>query len=926
MIGENNMMRSRKNLILILTATFILMTLMVVFSARVVFRTAFSSVQELGEDKTAAITADLENYLDTAKSVLWVAADTVDHMASNGASSEEIIEYITRESSRTEEQFDESYTGIYGVVNDVYVDGVGWAPPEDYDPKARDWYKFIVSHEGEVVIVPPYVDAQTGNVIISVGKALSDNNNALALDLTLNGVQEIVEEIQINGYGYGYVVNKDGMVIAHHDKNENGKNYDAQDDQHDLFQKVVKTGKGHFTTKIDGEKCTVFVDEVMDQWYLVIITKNAELYSAPMMLLFVTIIIAIIVFILISTFYLLGYRSERKNYLRMEEMKESERRKDYEAKVLKLEKSAADSANKAKSDFLADMSHEIRTPINAILGMNEMILHESKEPNTLDYSTNIKSAGKTLLSIINTILDFSKIEDGKMNLVPAEFEIKILVNGLVNSISERAKTKGLALKIDLDETVPSKLLGDDVRISQVIMNLLTNAVKYTEKGYVQLSIKNLKTENNKCSLLVSVKDTGIGIRKEDIDKLSISFERVDEKKNRHIEGTGLGISIVTRLLIMMGSELKIKSEYGVGSEFYFELPLEIVDKSPVGEYSVTAKKHHSKSAASTVTLTVPDAKIILTDDNEVNRKVAANLMKLFGIKPTICGSGKETIKVMREQRFDMLFLDHMMPEMDGLETLKYLKDNDLVGDTKVIALTANAVVGAREQYLEAGFDDYLSKPIELAGLEKIFKKYLTGAVTDSDENEMLPETESPVQMEETVSVDELFGAGSDETSDETSDGSRDRVRSGDEIKTAGKADTEEFEIMTFEVTEGDDMETGGKLTLAELEKIGLNTTDGLTYCGNDEEFYLEIINDYANDAPEKISQLEDFLKADNLKDYKILIHSVKSASKTIGASEMFEKAKELEEAAAAGDGDFVKAHHGAVIEAYKALAGKLSAE
>ncbi len=919
-VGEKAMMRSRKNLILILSATFVLMTLMVVFSARVVFRTAFSSVQELGDDKTSAITADLENYLDTAKSVLWVAADTVDHMASNGASSEEIIEYITRESSGTEEQFDESYTGIYGVVNDVYVDGVGWAPPADYDPKTRDWYKFIVAHKGEVVIVPPYVDAQTGNVIISVGKALSDNKNALALDLTLNGVQEIVEDIQINGYGYGYVVNKDGMVIAHHDRRENGKNYNDLEEQHDLFQKVVKVGKGHFTTNIDGKKCTVFVDEVMDQWYLVVITKNSELYSAPMMLLFVTIIIAIIVFILISTFYLLGYRSERKNYLRMEEMKESERKKDYEAKVLKLEKSAADSANKAKSDFLADMSHEIRTPINAILGMNEMILHESKEPNTLDYSTNIKSAGKTLLSIINTILDFSKIEDGKMNLVPAEFEIKILVNGLVNSISERAKTKGLAFKIDLDESVPSKLLGDDVRISQVIMNLLTNAVKYTEKGYVQLSIKNQKIENNRCNLLISVKDTGIGVRKEDIDKLSISFERVDEKKNRHIEGTGLGISIVTRLLIMMGSELKIKSEYGVGSEFYFELPLEIVDKSPVGEYSVTAKEHHSKSAASTVTLTVPDAKIILTDDNEVNRKVAANLMKLFGIKPTICGSGAETIKVMKEQHFDMLFLDHMMPEMDGLETLKYLKDNNLVGDTKVIALTANAVVGAREQYLEAGFDDYLSKPIELDGLEKIFKKYLTGTVAGDSENDMLPETESPVQMEETVSVDDLFGAVPDDEPEKD----QNRTKSIDGKNDSEKsADPEDFEIMTFEVTEGDEMETGGKLTLEGLEKIGLNTVDGLTYCGNDEEFYLEIINDYVDAAPEKIGQLDGFLKADNLKDYKILIHSIKSASKTIGATDMFEKAKGLEEAAAAGDGSFVKSHHEAVMNEYKALVDSL---
>ena len=887
-------MRSRKNLIIILFCTFVLMTLMVVFTTRVIFRTAFSSVQELGDDKTSAITADLENYLDTSKSVLWVAADTVDHMVANGATSDEIIEYITRESSGTAEQFDASYTGIYGVINDTYVDGVGWAPPEGYDPKKRDWYKYIVAHAGEVVIVPPYVDAQTGSVIISVGKALSDNNNALALDLTLDNVQEIVEDIQINGYGYGYIVNKDGMVIAHHDKSENGKNYKELPEQQELFAKVVKNGKGNFSTTIDGKKCTVFVDEVMDQWYLVIITKNSELYSAPMMLLVVSIVIAIIVFLLISTFYLLGYRSERKNYIRMEEMKENERRKDYEAKVLKLEKSAADSANKAKSDFLADMSHEIRTPINAILGMNEMILHESKEPGTIEYSANIKSAGKTLLSIINTILDFSKIEDGKMNLVPAEFETKGLVNGLVHSINERAKSKGVEFKVELDETTPSVLLGDDVRISQVIMNLLTNAVKYTEKGYVQLSITNKGAVGKIGKLLISVKDTGIGIKKEDIDRLSISFERVDEKKNRHIEGTGLGISIVTKLLGMMGSELKIKSEYGVGSEFYFELPIEIVNPAPVGKYDINIK-FASGNTASTVTLSVPDANIILTDDNLMNRKVAANLLKLFGIKPTICSSGAETIEKMKEKSYDMLFLDHMMPEMDGVETLKVLKEKNLVGNTKVIALTANAVVGAREQYLSVGFDDYLSKPIELNNLERILRKYLPQAGYS--------ETGYPVQADQ-------------------------QLQKSEEKEQAETKPSDMDEVLEFLPDDSGDEPTSDSDksdAMMKLEAIGLSTEDGLTYCGGDEDFYLEIVSDYVSDAPEKIDKLDELLKSRKLKDYKILIHAVKSSSKTIGAALLFEKTRELEAAAAEGDAGYIDSHHKGVMDEYRLLAEKCEA-
>jgi signal transduction histidine kinase/CheY-like chemotaxis protein len=578
----------------------------------------------------------------------------------------------------------------------------------------------------------------------------------------------------------------------------------------------------------------------------------------------VSIIISLFVFGLTSTFYVLGYRSERKSYQRLEELKEIERQKDYEAKVLKLEKTAADSANKAKSDFLADMSHEIRTPINAILFMNEMILHQSKEEETLEYASNIKGAGKTLLAIINTILDFSKIEDGRMSLVPVEFETSVMVNGLVNSISERAKTKGLELKLDIDDTVPSVLYGDDVRISQVIMNLLTNAVKYTEKGYVQFKISNLGTTSDYSRLRVSVKDTGIGIKKEDIDKLSISFERVDEEKNRHIEGTGLGISIVTKLLDMMNTELKIKSEYGVGSEFYFELPIKVVDGTPIGQYKAGSKRLVDTGAASDVLISAPKANILITDDNEMNRKVASNLMRLFGITPDLCKSGAETIETMKKKHYDMLFLDHMMPEMDGIETLKILKELGLVDNTKVVALTANAVVGAREQYLDAGFDDYISKPIELSEMDKIFNKYL------SEEK-----VEAPIAPED------------------------------NKIKS---------------------LNLDGLGMMDKLRSLDINVEEGISYCGDDEEFYIEIVNDYIKAAPEKIEQLDALLEAGDMKEYKVLIHSVKSSSKTIGCMSLFEKARDLEAAAASGNIDYVKTNHRSVVSEYKNLVEALESK
>ena len=854
------MNQNRRTLVLTLGATFIMMTLLVIFTTRTMYKSSYSYIHELGNDKTSAITADLENYLENAKSVLWVAADTVDHMVLNGATDEEIIEYITRESTNTEEQFDESYTGIYGVIRGNYVDGVGWTPPEGYDPKVRDWYKVASASNGQPIIVSPYVDAQTGNVIISIVKALTDRNNVLALDLTLAGVQDIIGNTQINGIGYGFILNNDGMVIAHRDSNEKGKYYNVIPDKKELFDKVVSTGKGYFDMEVNGKDCTVFVDNVLDQWHLVIVTESSELFASTRNILIVGVLINLIVFGLISSFYILGYRYERKVYKRMEEMKAAEQQKDYEAKLLMLQKAAADSANRAKSDFLADMSHEIRTPINAVIGMNEMILRESDDDTILDYASNIKSAGNTLLSIIGNILDFSKIEDGKMSLVPVEFDTAELISGLVNSIGERAKGKKLDFIVNIDESIPSVLYGDDVRISQVIMNLLTNAVKYTEKGSIELKAYKKSEKDGDVCLRFEVIDTGIGIREEDIDKLFKSFERIEEKRNRHIEGTGLGISIVTKLLNMMNSELDVKSVYGEGSTFGFDLTLRVVDAEPVGNYEEKRRNALRKSSGGTH-FSAPGAKVLITDDNDMNLKVASNFMKIFDIEPVTCTSGKETIELFRKQKFDILFLDDMMPVMDGVETLDILKAEDLIGDAVVIVLTANAVLGAKEHYLNVGFDDYLSKPIVVKDIEKMLKTYLP----------------SDLICEKTS---------------ETSDGN-------------GVS------------------ESSGALTIGRATEIGLNVTEGIMYSGGEEEFYLEIVTDYANSVEEKCESLQSFKDKKDWENYRILVHSIKSTSKTIGADEVSAKAKQLEDASKTEDVVYIEENHDSFIKEYKDLSNRI---
>ncbi len=400
------------------------------------------------------------------------------------------------------------------------------------------------------------------------------------------------------------------------------------------------------------------------------------------------------------------------------------------AGLLKRETERADAANRAKSEFLARMSHEIRTPINAVLGMNEMVLRETKEPETKQYARDIKGAARALLSLINEILDSSKIESGKMELVLDNYEISSLFNDLYSMIGVKAKEKDLKLVFQIDPSIPSEYYGDDIRIRQVIMNLLTNAIKYTETGTVTLTVTG-KTEGENAILHCGVKDTGIGIKEEDLEKLFKKYERIEEQRNRHVEGTGLGMNIVVQLLALMGSALRVQSTYGEGSEFSFDLVQKVVNPEPLGDFQSRIIKE-TEEIETGESYVAPDARILIVDDNEMNRKVFRNLLKRTQIVIYGAQSGEECIELMKQQEFDMVFLDYMMPGMDGVETLHALREKDLCKDIPIIMLTANAVVGAREQYLKEGFRDYLTKPIHPEKLDKMILEYLPGNLIKED--------------------------------------------------------------------------------------------------------------------------------------------------------------------------------------------------
>lgn len=499
-------------------------------------------------------------------------------------------------------------------------------------------------------------------------------------------------------------------------------------------------------------------------------------------------------------------------------------------------KEIAQQANRAKSDFLANMSHEIRTPINAVLGMDEMILRESTNPQILEYASDIKQAGSMLLSLINDILDFSKIESGKMDIIPVDYDLGILLGDTIDMIRSRAEEKKLQLELKIESTTPVHLHGDEVRLRQIITNILTNAVKYTPEGKVTLTVSGKKVSDEAVQLYISVKDTGIGIKEEDMGRLFDSFQRVDESRNRNIEGTGLGLSITMRLLNLMGSGLEVKSTYGEGSDFYFYLEQKQLDDEVIGDDVLKYYENEKgKNSISTEQFYAPDAKILVVDDNEMNIKVFLGLLKNHGMQIDTAMSGKECLALIEKNAYHIIFMDHQMPEMDGVETLKRIRElqNNPSKDAVIIILTANAVSGAREMFLQEGFRDFLSKPIIAVQLEKMIQKYLPEELLLK--NDLGQKEESAVE-----SVDE----------------------SADNVGAV------------------------------QSENSLVDWKMGKAFCMDDEDFYMEMLQTFL-DSPSAV-ELEHFYEESDFDNYHIKVHAMKSNLANIGAMTASDMAKKLE--------------------------------
>lgn len=521
-------------------------------------------------------------------------------------------------------------------------------------------------------------------------------------------------------------------------------------------------------------------------------------------------------------------------------------------------KQQAIAAREAQAKFLANMSHEIRTPINAVIGMNEMILRESENEAVQEYAHNIQSASNMLLGLVNDVLDFSKIESGQLELVEDTYHLASLIQDESVLLNARAAGKAISTQIEIDPNLPSQFYGDELRIKQVLTNLISNAVKYTKEGSVILKVFCQWIDTDTTELCFSVRDTGIGIKETDLSKLFDSFKRLELSKNRNIEGTGLGLNIAKQLVELMQGEIKVESEYGKGSTFIVSIPQRVMDKQPIGKLDEALLACKKENNVPVEFFTAPNATVLVVDDNAMNLSLMKELLKRTKIKVDLAASGKECLALTRNKTYNIILMDHMMPELDGVETLHMLRADQSNPNhkTMVIALTANVSAGSRETYLEYGFNDYFSKPIQADKLDELLIHYLP---------------------EELVHMEKISKTGVD------------------------------IETSVIEQQK------------AETDLLYIDRDTGISYCLNSEELYQQILSSFCKQALSYLPQLDMHLKNRDWKQYAIIAHGLKGNALNIGATNFSKLSLQHELAAKGEDAEFILNEYSKYISALENL-------
>jgi signal transduction histidine kinase/CheY-like chemotaxis protein/HPt (histidine-containing phosphotransfer) domain-containing protein len=863
----------------------------------------------------------------------------------DGGASQQAISGYLRDVNRWMSLPDEGYPwfyGIHGYIRGEYFDSLGNPPDGAYDPQLTPWFRTAKNSGHDVAYTRSYWNRDTGKILLSVTKNLYSSNGEyfgiIVLDMGIDWLNSYLHSLGSLQGSVGIVLNQDMRILAHSEKKHIALDIRAVDRSFVQVVSALLRGDDLNTIRLTNAEnlpVIVVIRRIFNDWYLVQITPESKYFldmrKIALDLSFLALVLALV---LGSIMIRINVRSVK-----------------------------ADEANKSKSDFLANMSHEIRTPLNAIIGMTELALQEEAGPALPEYLANIRQAGSNLLSIINDILDLSKIESGGIRLITVSYRISSLVNNVVNVIRVRFHEKPILFLVNVDASIPDTLIGDEVRIRQILLNILSNAVKYTEEGFIRFTVTGTVMDSNNITLKFEVADSGIGIKEGDLKGLFGNFIRLDSERNRGIEGTGLGLAITKRLCYEMGGDITVSSVYGEGSVFTAIVPQEytentkmaavanpsekavlLYDERPLYADSVSAtlknlkvpvirlnkpedfldalgtgrfpyafvspglvketaafigdKKIQTSLALlanleetssfqgipailmpayavpvanllngvkiiqggrkSLVRFTAPGARVLIVDDIMTNLKVAQGLLSAYRMQVDICDNGRSSISKVKATHYDLIFMDHMMPGMDGIEALTHIRalEGEYFKQVPIIALTANALSGMQEMFISKGFNDYLAKPIEISKLNALIDKWI------------------PKEKQQT--------AGSVEALPEPP-----------------------------------------RPALFEIE--GLDVQKGLAMTGGTEAVYREILERYCLDAEEYLPFLQSLPSPEDMRSFVIYVHALKSISATIGADALSAEALLLEDAGRENNLEIITEHLPDFRERLSALVDRINA-
>jgi signal transduction histidine kinase/CheY-like chemotaxis protein len=725
------------------------------------------------------------------------------------------------------------FIDVYGYINGEFMAGNRWMPSADYVAAERPWYIAAINADGAIGYTTPYIDKETGDIVVSAARLLDygGERGIIAVDIYMNEISTYVTNLKAANGGYGMLINQDFVYMAHPDKNFLGKHINElgakyavnyAELEEDLVERI-KNYSGVALTGYGGREMEGFFRKLEYGWYIGVAVPVDINYHTSYLMVFVF-SVAALVFILT-----LNYIVTKMNKARMK----------------------ADQENRSKTSFLARMSHEIRTPMNVILSLVEVILRKNIADDVREQLMIVKQSSATLLALINDILDFSKMEAGQLQLEAKKYNLPSLINDATNIIRMRIADKPLKLIIQKEDDTPSALIGDELRVKQILINLLTNAVKYTPAGHVELHVSVKKKDDAQLILFFKVSDTGIGIKQKDMERLFAEFSRVDTKRNQGVEGTGLGLAIVRNLCKAMDGDITVSSVYEQGSVFTVSLLQGFLMENPALEEQQPEERENEINPP----FVAPDAHVLVVDDIDTNLMVAEELLKFYELRVDTCTSGGKALLLVRENFYDLVFMDHMMPEMDGIETTRRIRamggEDDLYFQrVPIVALTANALVEYRELFLQSGFNDFLAKPIEVEKLHGILKKWLP--------------PEKRQAMGKSQASEEDGGAG-------------------------------------------------------DLVISNIDVQAGVRNTGGSFSSYLRVLRIFYNDAEERFARIKNAAAEGDAKLYTTMVHALKSAARSVGATEFGDFAEALEAAGRARDIPIIRRRTDELLNQLRAL-------